>query len=582
MPMDVFLQAHDVPCDPQNPKSSAQNSNPVLHFVFCLCRPSARLGALAFFSGLLLLPLARAAFVFAQTPAKCGFPEIAALHAASAHEARARSLLKAAAQRPVLPLSYITPDRRFKIHYTVIGPDAVDPTSTNSAGVPDFVYEAGLAAQRAYHLLADSLGLRLYANDNGVDGPELDFYLNNRPGTEYGRTIPEFAGSNGPAYCIIDNDFGAGYYTQGLNGLRVTVAHEYFHAVQLNYYFRGEDIYFFELCSVWFEDYAYDHINDYYDYLRSWFRNTRLALNVSDGAHEYGSSIWLHYLVKRLGTTAIVRDLWEGVESDYAVFATRQVLQSPPYLLPFQQAMHEFYNWCFFTGYRADADKYFEEGENYPLLPFNATNSFRVSEQASHVDSLPSLAARYYRFIRAGLDLQFRVEVSAEPARWGLTAIAADAQENYLLKTDRALATISVAGQDREDTVYAVVANAGLPPHPDDFPLTTFRLQVDLGEQQELPQMLEKPRPNPVRVSRGDILIVPYRIKARVEVEAFICREDGRVIWSKNYGQLPAGPHEVIWNGVNADGSAAGSGVYVMRLLAGGLVESTKFVLIRH
>lgn len=522
--------------------------------------------------------------MLAQEPIKCGFSEIAALHTASAHDARARIVLKAAAQRPVLPLSYITPDNRFEIHYTLTGPDAVNPSSTNSAGVPDFIYEAGLAAQRAYKLLVDpdSLGMRPHANDNGADGPQFDFYINNRTNSEYGSTVPEFQGASGPAYCLIDNDFGPGYYTQGLDGLRVTVAHEYFHAVQLNYFLRDEDVYFFEISSVWFEDYAYDDINDYYSYLRSWFRELDKPLNEPDGSHQYGSGIWLHYLIKRLGTTEVVRLLWERVINEPSVFAMRHVLQSQPFNLPFDQAMQEFYTWCFFTGYRADAEKYFAEGENYPLIPFMASNSFRIAANENLDGNLAPLAARFYRFIRTGLDLQFVLSEVAEPGRWSVTTITADSEEDYLLKSDRAFAPISVPGQNREDTVFVAIANVGLPPNANQSPAASFQLQVRLGEQLDLPNILEKPRPNPMRVSRGDILKIPFRLQERVEVEAVIYREDGRVVWNKIFGRLPAGPHEVVWNGANNAGEKVSSGVYLMRLIAGGFVESTKFALIHQ
>jgi len=517
--------------------------------------------------------------LFAQEPVKCGFATIAALQAAASKGAQARSQAALLLARPMLPLAYVTEEGRFKIHYSTTGADAVNPASTNPAGVPDFVYEAGRVAQRAHHLLVDSLGMRAPISDNGVDGVEFDFYLQNL-GDLYGQTNFDFGGEgSGPAYCLIDNDFGTGFYTQGLDGLRVTVAHEYFHAVQLSYYYRDADIYFFETSSVWFEDYAYDAINDYYAYLPRWFRNTALPLNARDGAHEYGSCVWLHYLTERLRTANIISAIWERIVNEPAVFATRTVLQSQPYNLPIDQAMQEFYNWCFFTNYRAQPGQYFSEGANYPLLPFNASNSFRITADAAYDNNLPPLAARYYRFIRTGLALQFTLQVTTEPGRWGLTAISSGANDDYALKSDHAQATISVAAQDREDTVFVAVASVGMPPNANQSPTSSFQLQVTLGEQQDLPSVLEQPRPNPVQLSRGDILKVPFRLSTRTPVHAFILREDGRVVWSKNFGTLPAGPQELVWNGVDDQGDRVGSGVYFVRLLAGDLTESTKFVL---
>ena len=54
------------------------------------------------------------------------------------------------------------------------GADAVDPTATHVQNVPDYIYEAGLAAQRAYDLLHNQLGfdlpLRLSGDIKGTLG----------------------------------------------------------------------------------------------------------------------------------------------------------------------------------------------------------------------------------------------------------------------------------------------------------------------------------------------------------------------------------------------------------------------------
>ena len=55
----------------------------------------------------------------------------------------------------------------------------------------------------------------------------------------------------------------------------------------------------------------------------------------------------------------------------------------------------------------------------------------------------------------------------------------------------------------------------------------------------------------------------------------------GRLIRSLVDGRLPAGMHEVMWNGRDENGSMAVSGVYFYRLSAGDIVQTRKMVLLR-
>ena len=142
-------------------------------------------------------------------------------------------------QRPVLPQVYNAAEGHFQFHYTNTGTDAVAQVYTNPDGVPDFIYEAGRCAERVYRLLIDTLGFQPPPSD-GIDGDATDIYVKNWGGSAYAYTYPENEVTATPrlydytAYTVIDNDYYE-YFTAGLNGLRVTLAHEYFHVVQLGY-----------------------------------------------------------------------------------------------------------------------------------------------------------------------------------------------------------------------------------------------------------------------------------------------------------------------------------------------------------
>ncbi len=532
-----------------------------------------------------------------EQPIKCGFSAMAILQADPSLASQFPNLAKAHLQRPVLPLSYVTPSGRFKFHYTLTGIDAVNPASTIVPNVPDYVYEAGRAAERAYTILIDTLGFLPHASDGNVDGPELDFYFQND--VTYGATFPEFSGSQsrGPAYITIENDFN-GFFTTGLNALRVTVAHEYFHAVQLNIRAPGQDAFFFEITSTWFEDVAYDQVNDYLAYLLNkrreplgFFQTLHLPLSYANGWHEYGACLWLHYLVKKLGKerfrfrSNVVYDSWQRSAQEPALAAMKTVLESPAHALPYSEALREFGEWCFFTGARSDTLRYFDEGNVYPQIDFSAQfdgrpKTFRVNQDTLITASLNPSAIHVYRAIRLGQDLRFFLQPTVsgnDLSRWKLTTISGDLQQGFSKQSGTGLASLDVQAPAGEDTVVIMVVHA----NPSTAnPAVNYQLEVSLIGQQQLVNALDKPYPNPFRYNDGRLLVVPFHIRERAKVEAVLLREDGQVVQKMNMGTLPAGPHRVVWNGLNASGGRVASGVYFLRLIVDNFQATTKFVVI--
>ncbi|MFQ5633129.1 MAG: MXAN_6640 family putative metalloprotease, partial [bacterium] len=228
-------------------------------------------------------------------PVKCGLDDIMYLRQNMAAFSIARqNELKSSLARPSLPMNFISPSGVFRIHYSTTGVHRVDTTSTNGHGAPDYVWEAALAADQSYQMLVETLGFNAHLSDNGVDGPEFDIYIVNTRSvfsvSYYGATTPEERVGNGwTSYIAVENDFEENFFTKGLDALRVTIAHEYFHAIHFSYYFRDEDVFFYEMSSTWFEDEAYPEVNDYLQYLPQLFRTLDDPLHKKDGWHEYGS-----------------------------------------------------------------------------------------------------------------------------------------------------------------------------------------------------------------------------------------------------------------------------------------------------
>jgi len=228
---------------------------------------------------------------------KCGFSDVGTtLNRASSPQDR----------YPDLDEFIISPSGNFKIHFTRAGYHAV--MGSGESGTPEFVTEAGLAADSAYTLLVDELGFMAPLPDGDVDGPELDIYINNFGGSYYALTYysgyyPNFSGI--PTYMVIDNDFSeSNYTTHGIEALKVTIAHEFFHMVQLRYAHPSDpaasNVFWYEISSVWFEELCYPDINDYLTYVESNFQAAQFPA-LDNTNYMYGHGIFGQVLDQQYG-----------------------------------------------------------------------------------------------------------------------------------------------------------------------------------------------------------------------------------------------------------------------------------------
>ena len=118
------------------------------------------------------------------------------------------------------------------------------------------------------------------------------------------------------AYCVIDNDFLESVFSAHtpLENTQVTVAHEFFHAVQASYDW-AEDVWLMEATAAWVEDEVYDVINDNRQYLAtSPLTNSFAPLDWGIDGFQYGSWIYFRRLSERFGA-GIVRSIWNRADA---------------------------------------------------------------------------------------------------------------------------------------------------------------------------------------------------------------------------------------------------------------------------
>ena len=234
---------------------------------------------------------------------------------------------------------------------------------------------------------------------NGGDG-KYDVYLTELGSYGlYGYVAPEGFSSDASrpygaySYMVLDNDYVEFGYPDPQDPLKVTVAHEYFHAIQFGYSYE-EDSAFMEQSSTWMEDVVYPTIHDNYNYIGEPYLDTNdngqydtgetftdhngngkrdigsvewpeYSLDAFDTVPliQYGRFLWVRYLEKSFGTV-IEREIWErcgAVKGDNTFEAENTALTNHGSSLA--QAYQEYAEW----GY--DRDK-FQTGDNYPPLVY--------------------------------------------------------------------------------------------------------------------------------------------------------------------------------------------------------------------
>lgn len=318
--------------------------------------------------------------------------------------------------------SRLSASGRFRVHYDTSAASSNTPALLDTFGnrIPGtaeaYADSTALIFDQVWTYFVDQLGFGPPPSDTDGGGAEYDIYIVNQvyygltnwvDGSPINSGIPERYSS----WIEIENDF-RGFPTPGLDGLRVTAAHEFHHAIQLGAYGiwstrPNADFFYNELTSVWAEESKYDDINDYYFYLPDFFFRFRDGQNRTYDFSYYSAFtfsgyervLWALFLQKRFGIS-MMRDVWQGT-------LQKPILQCLDDELTvrgttFRDEFALFSRWNFYTGRRADSTLYYDEGTWYPEYRPNLSTTL-VSGAGTISGQAFSLSAQYLRFT-AGTD----------------------------------------------------------------------------------------------------------------------------------------------------------------------------------
>ena len=472
----------------------------------------------------------------------------------------------------------------FRFHYSTSGAHAVDTKDIDNNLRPDYVEEV----IKVFDYVADKLHNEMgytrppsdgyYSSTRDKGGSNhYDIYIRSIPSKYYGYVQPEeYSQGNGDnerselrneknaftSYMAIRNNYKK-FSLSELENIKVTAAHEYFHAIQFGYD-GWEKPWLLEASAIWMEEEIYDEINDCYQYMKDWFKYPHKSLDES-GFHWYGSFIFFEYIEQHMGGSDTIRKIMEASvqsnskEKDGSHLAINQALKLNNH--SFQKALNGMSVANQIMSSFESKNYSYEEAESYPVDGPNISDI--INFQFGRKDTINSS-----KLSRFGSEY-FQV-ISNDPVLINLTNKSGslpDLQLNAILKkNDNSYSIISspsinIDPSELKSIFLSIVSQDTIGGNWD------YQLSVENGKSgtninSPIEFVLNRPYPNPFN---GSIKFSLYVIKdSKITID--LIGINGRRIIRLFSGELSSGNHNYNWRGIDQNGNQVSSGVYYIKV----------------
>jgi hypothetical protein len=319
---------------------------------------------------------------------------------------------------PPLDRVYTSPGGFFTLHYTTKGTNAVPGSGSPNIEVPAYVKAAGEYFDRSKYVTCDLRGFKKPVLDYGKESYHV--YIYDLKG-KYGITFPISFYNTGKykprvasGFISIDNNYSSakGFKKSWEDCLKVTAAHEFFHAVQ-NAYNADADSWWKEASATWNEDEVYDSVNDYFQYLGNVFSAPDKPLENS----SYGGVVFAKYLSENYGGYSIIKSIWECQAERF-----RNSINAIDYAI--RQSYSGENIGTLYGGYAAcnfNPAQYYREGKLWQqsVSIRDTHTAYPVAQRDGKLDHLASNYQLFKPFSQGSKSLKITVEGSKD-VNWGI------------------------------------------------------------------------------------------------------------------------------------------------------------------
>jgi hypothetical protein len=307
---------------------------------------------------------------------------------------------------------YISPSGKFRLNFTRSGGHAVPLDDTNNSGIPDYIEMAAAYADSSYRYMVTTLGY--------VDPvlPGIPYLIRFREINSYG-----FTQSSGlTSFIVVHRNFDGFPPNDDVEGdaigaLKVTVAHEFKHAIQYaTTRWQGDSgqVRWIEMDATMMEEVVFRNVNDYINYLGVCQLNACSILrdpNRSTPGSYYHATWMLYY------SEAIEPEFWVDVWNEIQVSpGTRGTIESMKVVmdernLDYDEEFTRNHLWHYNSGTAAISGYGFPDAHLFP----EALNTVIMVESDSlrHLPARSRERAAQYLTIQNTSLLAGNIEVSA-------------------------------------------------------------------------------------------------------------------------------------------------------------------------
>jgi len=465
---------------------------------------------------------------------------------------------------PTRDRSKVSPLGYFELHWDDSSTHAVPQEDLDGNGYPDYIDSAAVILDHVREIEVEQMG---YLAPPGIDGnPAIPYHIYFTNHYKYGETTKvdtvqvNLPDTTFTSYIELDNNYSEYYFpTKGLDGLRVTAAHEFHHAIQLGYTYRVYDMYFREMTSTWMEEVLYPEIDDYINYLDYFFKvvsNSRF--NFAGSTYPYANSLYLHMLEKHHGTS-IVRSIWDMMKTEKSLSALISTLEQNN--TTWFESLGEYGQWLYYTGDRSVSGKYFTDARFLPQITIKSEDN--IEFDAAYVDdvNIEEIANRFLEFrdVRGKI---LDIQVIANDILESGFRIMTPHSNSDLYPVNNHITSDPI---DSDQMVLAITNS-----EQNDI-LTT--VDVVLSGTIDLTSIY--PFPNPVYAR--DAAIIRFQ-NVPPEADLYIFSTSGKKVTRvENQG----GSRVRSWYLKNDDGNQVAAGIYMFLVEGEGILKRGKFSIVR-
>ncbi len=489
--------------------------------------------------------------------------------------------------RPSTDTSIVSPKGYFRIHFNKSNlPDYVPENIRKDLSAAQLeVYKRmyldslAIASDSVYNFEINVLNYPSPPSDGTAGGDDkYDIYIQYMPGF-YGETVGDESIGQFlfTSYMKIDDSF-TNTGTKRFDGARVTIAHEFHHAIQMgNYGLKTDnnnnflDVFYHELTSTSMEEFVFDEINDYYFYMKHYFDNPAKSFSIFSNRNYdgYDLAIWNLFIKSRFDFD-IIKRTWDLMKNDRAMNSIAAAINERG--SNFKKEFAQFALWLFFTGERAVTGKYFEEAANYPLVKSIMTSAFLNPEISFEHNSLP-LSVNIFDFdINSGSGQNKLVSIINN-----CDISSSIDNPNSTNKFKYTLSNQSSSGSKKIiDGYYSKLESTS------GFVFTETNVYnntpVDSGIVTS--EDIEYPYPQPMVLSKHTNISLPAHQNSSGKADIYIYSTDMDLIYSGIHNIFSMDKTFVQWNCIDNSGNKLASGVYFYFVKSGDNIKKGKFVII--